>query len=87
MSTRLAAAVLALAAAPVFAQTAPPLVAPVIPQNACFEVIALPHDPSLPAVAVLVDKCSGKTWSLARTVNGVMWFPIPEFKPEKRAEQ
>ena len=85
MSRHFLAAALIGLAGPAFAQTAPALLPP-SPTNPCFEVIALPHDPAVPAIAVLVDRCTGKTWSLARTVNGVMWFPIPEFKPGQKPE-
>jgi hypothetical protein len=79
MMSRYAFAALLGLAAPAFAQTAS-LQAPTNPQNPCFDVVTLAHDPSLPALAVMVDRCSGRTWALMRTVSGVMWVPIPEFK-------
>ena len=43
----------------------------------CFEVIA-PRPNSQPRSPVLLDRCSGRTWLLARNTDGTYrWRPIP----------
>ena len=36
------------------------------PAPPCFEVVVLPPDNSAPAVALMVNKCTGDTWALNR---------------------
>ena len=85
MASASAAILTALVAYPAFGQDAtlnPPTAVP------CFDVVVLPSDQNAPAVAVMVNKCTGDTWSLNRTSAtnksgritsiGYEWFPIPE---------
>jgi hypothetical protein len=84
MASASVAMLAALIASPAFAQDAtlkPPTAVP------CFDVV-LPSDQNAPAVAVMVNKCTGDTWSLNRTSAtnksgritsiGYERFPIPE---------
>ena len=84
MASASAAILATLVAYPAFGQDAtlnPPTAVP------CFDVVVLPSDQNAPAVAVMVNKCTGDTWSLNRTSAtnksgritsvGYEWFPIP----------
>jgi hypothetical protein len=76
-------AMLALIASPALAQETPPKAPPPATAPPCFDMTALSasQNPSERAIALMVNKCTGDTWYLGRTVTGnnvgYEWFPIP----------
>jgi hypothetical protein len=64
MRSAAAVAILATIASPAFAKDAEPKSIAPATVEPCFDVVALPKDSDMPSVAVMVNKCTGETWSL-----------------------
>jgi hypothetical protein len=79
--TLLAPAAIAAMTFPASAQEAKPAPTP------CYEIAVLPDNPQSIGVALMVNKCTGETWYLARTADfdkqghathyGYTWNSIP----------